>query len=156
MTKTATHIEADISEIHGFSRDELVFKFENLYRQSPPRKMGRELIARAVAHKLQLQQTNSSQSSLNRKLATYAGQLRQTGRLRIAPSTEMKPGSRLVREWQGKLHEVSIRDDGFFYQDQKYRSLSAIARDITGTRWSGPAFFGLKEDATRTGASRAT
>lgn len=156
MTKTAMHIETDISEIHNFSRDELVIKFENLYSQPPLRKMGRDLMARAVAHKLQLQQTNSSQSSLDRKLATYAGRLRQTGRIKVGSSTEMKAGSRLVREWQGKLHEVAIRDDGFFYRDRKYRSLSAIARDITGTRWSGPAFFGLKEGATRAGASRVT
>lgn len=153
MTENAAYIEADISEIHECSRDELTIKFEKLYRQPPPRKMGRELMARAVAHQIQLRVSPNSQSALDRKLATYARQLREAGQIKIAPSSAMKPGSRLIREWQGELHEVSVRDDGFVYRDREYRSLSAIARDITGTRWSGPAFFGLKETATR---ARAT
>ena len=55
-----------------------------------------------------------------------------------------KPGTRFVREWQGKLHEVAVLADGYEYNDRIYRSLSEIARYITGTRWSGPAFFGLR------------
>jgi Protein of unknown function (DUF2924) len=61
-----------------------------------------------------------------------------------------KPGTRFVREWQGKLHEVSVLSDGYEYNDRTFTSLSEIAREITGTRWSGPAFFGLKKrDARR-------
>ena len=58
-----------------------------------------------------------------------------------------KPGTRFVREWQGKLHEVAVLADGYEYNDRTYRSLSEIARYITGTRWSGPAFFGLHRRA---------
>ena len=50
-----------------------------------------------------------------------------------------------MREWQGQLHEVSVLESGFEYRSQKYQSLSEIARQITGTRWSGPLFFGLKK-----------
>jgi hypothetical protein len=61
----------------------------------------------------------------------------------------MKAGTRIVREWQGQLHEVSVLDSGFEYQNQRFRSLSEIARQITGTRWSGPLFFGLKKRSER-------
>lgn len=153
MTEQAAHVEVEIAGLHDRTRNELVVEFEKLYRQLPPRKMGRELMARAVAHQIQLRASTSPQSNPDRKLATYARQLREVGQIKIAPSPAMKPGSRLIREWHGKLHEVSVHGDGFVYQEREYRSLSAIARDITGTRWSGPAFFGLKETATRAGAT---
>ena len=54
-------------------------------------------------------------------------------------------GTRLVREWHGRLHEVEVLDDSYLYRGEGYRSLSAIARAITGTKWSGPRFFALRE-----------
>ena len=62
----------------------------------------------------------------------------------IRPRPELKPGTRLVREWQGRTYEVLVLDDGFSWQGTSYRSLSALAGKITGTAWSGPLFFGLK------------
>ena len=59
------------------------------------------------------------------------------------------PGTRLVREWQGTTHVVEVGPDGVFWQGQRRSSLSAIAREITGTRWSGPRFFGLKDAKAR-------
>ena len=56
----------------------------------------------------------------------------------------MKPGLRLVREWRGETHTVLVLEDGFEWNGERRRSLSVIAREITGTRWSGPRFFGLK------------
>jgi len=55
-----------------------------------------------------------------------------------------KPGTRLLREWNGKLHAVLVDDDGFLFDDRRFASLSHIAREITGAHWSGPRFFGLK------------
>jgi len=61
-------------------------------------------------------------------------------------TTDAQPGMRLVREWQGKLHVVTIAEDGaVLWNEKHWRSLSEVAREITGTRWSGPAFFGLKQ-----------
>ncbi len=57
------------------------------------------------------------------------------------------PGSSLIREWQGKRHEVAVVADGFIYQGEKFRSLSRVAHHITGTKWNGPVFFGLKRKA---------
>ena len=60
------------------------------------------------------------------------------------PQVALRPGTRLLREWQGTTHEVRVLDAGFDYAGQTYKSLSAVARAITGTPWSGPLFFGIK------------
>lgn len=67
---------------------------------------------------------------------------------RIATKAALQPGTRITREWQGRAHVVEVQADGFWYEDQRHNSLSAIARQITGARWNGPRFFGLRlEDA---------
>ena len=64
-------------------------------------------------------------------------------------------GVQLVREWRGEMHRVTVPEDGFEYRDRRYPSLSVIAREITGTRWSGPRFFGLREAARSRGPNHA-
>ena len=64
-----------------------------------------------------------------------------------APVRRLKPGTRLLRAWQGKTYSVTVTEPGFVYEGKTYGSLSVIAREITGTAWSGPAFFGLKKAA---------
>lgn len=78
-----------------------------------------------------------------RQLARAAEQI-SAGRPLSAPPTAIKPGTRLLREWQGVTHEVIVLEDGIQYRGETWASLSAVARAITGTRWSGPLFFGLK------------
>lgn len=78
-----------------------------------------------------------------RKLQTLAKALRITGRVGPAPSLTLKPGARLVREWRGRTHTVTVTEDGFDYAGTSYPSLTMIARKITGAHWSGPRFFGL-------------
>ena len=63
-----------------------------------------------------------------------------------AKSDQLLPGTMLIREWNGERHEVMALDGGFDYQGRKYRSLSAVARQITGTKWNGPLFFGLRDN----------
>jgi hypothetical protein len=87
-----------------------------------------------------------------RQLRQFAQQLNGSQEVRIRPRPELKPGTRLVREWQGRTYDVLVLDDGFSWQGTSYRSLSALAGKITGTAWSGPLFFGLK--ANRTAALR--
>src|SRR5204862_1884723 len=76
--------------------------------------------------------------------------VQQTGTANRLPRPELKPGTRLIREWQGRTYDVLVIDDGFSWQNTRYRSLSAIARKITGTAWSGPLFFGLKPNPPAT------
>ena len=74
-------------------------------------------------------------------------ELQQTGK-RVRIRAQLKPGTRLIREWRGRSYEVLVLDDGFSWHGRRYRSLSAIARQITGTAWSGPLFFGLRANGT--------
>ena len=69
--------------------------------------------------------------------------LQTTGRVGPAPSLSLKPGARLVREWRGRTHTVTVTEDGFAYAGTSYPSLTKIAKKITGAHWSGPRFFGL-------------
>jgi hypothetical protein len=80
-----------------------------------------------------------------RQLRRVAQEFNDTGAANIRARPELKSGTRLVREWQGRTYEVLVLDEGFSWQGTHYRSLSALARKITGTPWSGPLFFGLKE-----------
>jgi hypothetical protein len=85
---------------------------------------------------------------LQRQLRQIGLELQQTGRLRIRP--QLKSGTRLMREWQGRSHEVLVLDDGFSWRGTHYRSLSALARKITGTAWSGALFFGRRSNRSAT------
>ena len=115
-----------------------------LYKTATPPRLGRELLMRAVAYRMQELAAGGLRSELQRQLQQIARQLQQTGQVTVYPHARLKPGTRLLREWKGRSHEVLVLDDGFSWQAAHYRSLSAIARKITGTAWSGPLFFGLK------------
>src|SRR5436305_937475 len=88
-----------------------------------------------------------------RQLRQIAEQFNQTGEIRRRTRVELKSGTRLVREWQGRTYEVLVLDDGFSWQGTHYGSLSAVGRKITGTPWSGPLFFGLKQSRPAAGRS---
>ena len=87
-----------------------------------------------------------------RRLTTLAADFETGGTVAPPPRPKIKPGSRLVREWHGRTHTVSVTDDGFEFQGKSYRSLTKIARDITGARWSGPRFFGLTKQIGERGS----
>jgi hypothetical protein len=89
--------------------------------------------------------------STRRKLKMLAKMFRSEGRIAPDPGLSLKSGARLVREWHGHTHTVTVTEDGFEYAGMTYPSLTKIAKKITGTHWSGPRFFGL----LRSGASRS-
>ena len=113
-----------------------------LYNSEAAPRLSRELLVRAVAYRMQEVASGGPRLELQRQLRQIGLELQQTGRLRIRPLP--KPGTRLMREWQGRSYEVLVLDDGFSWQGTHYGSLSAIARKITGTAWSGPLFFALR------------
>jgi hypothetical protein len=113
-------------------------------RPAPPR-MQRATLALALAHRIQSATLAGLAPASARSLDAVADQeFGRTGRRIAAPPRRLKPGTRLVREWQGMVHDVAVVDDGFVWNGARHRSLSAIARAITGTRWNGLVFFGLK------------
>ena len=112
------------------------------------RRLSRELLLRAVAYRMQEVVLGGLRPQRQRQLRQFAHQLNDSQEGRVRPRPELKPGTRLVREWQGRTYEVLVLDDGLSWQGTSYRSLSALARKITGTAWSGPLFFGLKPNRT--------
>jgi hypothetical protein len=105
----------------------------------PPRFRSTDLLSRMLAWRIQADALGGLDDVTLRMLASD----------RVMPSpVEFAPGTRLAREWRGKRHEVEIAAEGVRYQGQSYRSLSEVARAITGTRWNGLRFFGLRQEQT--------
>ncbi len=114
---------------------------------SPRFRAQKELLVLMLAYRLQERAHGGLSKSARRRLATFAEKVAEAKPAQIRATSRCKPGTRLIREWRGETHVVSVLDDGAEYRGTRYRSLSEIARKITGTRWSGPAFFGLKDRA---------
>jgi hypothetical protein len=129
---------------------ELRQQWRGLYKTHAPPNLSRELLVRAVAHRMQELALGGLRPVPRRQLLRIAQQCKETGQVTIRGRPELKPGTRLMREWQSRTYDVLVLDDGFSWQNTRYRSLSAIARKITGTAWSGPLFFGLKPNRPAT------
>ena len=104
---------------------------------------------RALANQLQEWILGRASGALRRRLQTLAGEFDRNG-ASFDPGVVLKTGTTLVRQWRGHAHSVLVREDGFEYEGERYRSLTMIAERITGAHWSGPRFFGLTK---RPGAS---
>jgi hypothetical protein len=129
---------------------ELRQQWRTLYKCDASPHLSRELLLRAVAYRMQEIAFGGLRPEHQRQLRQFAHQFKETGEIRRRASVELKAGTRLVRDWQGRTYEVLVLDDGFSWQGTHYRSLSAVARKITGTAWSGPLFFGLKQNRPTT------
>jgi hypothetical protein len=139
------NLDTALAELEDLPKEDLWERYRQLYGRLPPPRMRRALALRAVAHRIQEEALGGPDPALRRRLAKLAEELRRTGRISVSAGPPVKPGTRLLRDWNGETHCVTVAHDGFEYRGERYRSLSRIARTITGTRWSGPAFFGLKE-----------
>ena len=135
-SRTPQLVQADAS------LDELRREWRRLYHNDPPR-ISRDLLVLGIAYRLQEIEHGGLGKATLRKLRTLAKTLRATGRVGPTPSLSLKPGARLVREWHGRTHTVTVTEDGFEYAGASYPSLTKIAKKITGAHWSGPRFFGL-------------
>lgn len=123
----------------SLSRDELAEQWGALYGAPPPPRTSRSLMLRAVAYKLQ-ERVYGGLSPTTRRL--LMGSKPTVSARPRAP--DLRSGSVLLREWRGITHRVSVIEGGFLYDGKRFASLSEIARTITGSRWSGPRFFGLR------------
>jgi hypothetical protein len=111
--------------------------------------LSRDLLIRALAYKIQEQASGGPDAVLKRRLRRLAEQLAAGAALSEGTGTTLKAGARLVREWRGQAHTVTVVENGFDYDGQRFRSLSQIAKAITGVHWSGPRFFGLARGSAR-------
>jgi len=146
-----TDIEAQITALEALSTSELRIQWQQLYRATPPTRLSRDLLVRGIAYLVQecaIGGLSASTIQRLRSLATSSERRGGTG------DASLRPGTKLFREWHQKVHTVSVLDEGFEYQGERYRSLSRIARQITGVAWSGPRFFGVskpRREATENG-----
>ena len=118
-------------------RDEWI----RVHRSAPPAAFGPDLLARSLAYTLQEKSGGCLPGNIAREIRRGVIEL---GAASVSPDRPrpLQSGTRLSREWHGHTHHVHVVDRGFEYRDERYRSLTAIARQITGARWSGPRFFG--------------
>jgi Protein of unknown function (DUF2924) len=131
-----------LASLPSLTLAELRLEWRRLDRTEPPRP-SRDILMRAVAYRLQERVHGGLSRVTQRRLTTLERELETAGRIAPPPCPRIKPGSRLIREWHGRTHTVSVTDAGFEFEGKTYRSLTKIALDITGAQWSGPRFFGL-------------
>jgi hypothetical protein len=125
-----------------------------LHHVAPPQGLSRDLLIRALAHQLQEQSYGRTGRALRRRLQTLTAEREKRG-ASFDPAPALKAGATLVRQWRGHTHAVLVRDNGFEYEGERYRSLSVIAKRITGAHWSGPRFFGLIKRAAASAVAEA-
>jgi hypothetical protein len=109
-----------------------------------PARLRRSLIIQALAYRLQERAFGGLKPATRRLLETAAGRASEHRTAKLQTRRSARTGTVLVREWHGSKHQVTVLKDGFMFKGKHFESLSKIAREITGTRWSGPLFFGLK------------
>lgn len=131
-----------LAALQGLSYEVLKARWQELFGTPLQARLSRRLLLYAIAYRMQEQVLGGLTPATRRQLMRAAQDLAR-GRAPSSPAT-IKPGTRLLREWQGVVHEVIVLERGVQYRGKAWPSLSAVAREITGTRWSGPLFFGLK------------
>ena len=135
-------IERKLDRLRSLGLEELRLEWRQMYHSDAPR-ISRDLLVLGLGYRLQEIKHGGLGKATRRKLQTMAKVLRTTGRVGATPSLSLKPGARLVREWHGRTHTVTVTEDGFEYAGTSFPSLTKIANKITGGHWSGPRFFGL-------------
>jgi len=149
MQRTVSSIDrdklgAEVAQLEALGLNELRARWRQLYETAPPPRFSRDLLRRAIAYRMQELVLGGLKPATRRLLQRVADEARARKPIKLAPMRKLEPGAILVREWNGNKHRVVILESGVRLRDQRYRSLSEVARVITGNRWSGPLFFGLK------------
>jgi len=137
------HIVAELAALRAASFTDLRKKWRALFNSDPPA-YNRKYIESRLAYRIQELALGGLKPQSMERLEALADEIEGTGGKRLPSVGRPIAGTRLLREWQGIEHTVIVRDNDFEYQGRPYRSLSAIARTIAGTRWNGWVFFGLK------------
>ncbi|MFZ1662526.1 MAG: DUF2924 domain-containing protein [Paracoccaceae bacterium] len=135
-----------VAEIEGMDRAALSLLWRRLIGGAVPPRMSQPVLRQLLAFELQVQKHGGLAAAERARLARIA-----TKQSLPPPRPTLKPGARLLRTWNGVTHVVEVTPEGYLWNGSRQRSLSAIARAITGTRWSGPRFFGLGESAPLAG-----
>ena len=143
MKPTQSTIAAEVAALASLSHRELRMAWRHHYKQYPPKFLNRDLIELGVAWKIQEQAFGGLDSPTKRRLDQLADELEAKSDISRPKRFQLRPGARLIREWRGQTHEVLVATDGYIWNGKTYRSLTKIAKEITGTQWSGPRFFAI-------------
>ena len=130
-------LDSQLADICSLSYQELKERYRLAFRQSAPPRLGGDLLRRALVYQAQAEELGGLPRRIGKHLRAASTPAEHNRHQRLLPGTQ------LVREWQGEMHTVDVLEHGYGWHDEKFTSLSAVAREITGTRWSGPRFFGL-------------
>ena len=130
-------LQEQLCRLTAMTSADLREEWRRIYRGDPPR-LSADLLRHGIAYRLQEKALGGLPGAVCRQLKRVT-----TG---TVPSGRLKPGTQLVRTWNGRTVSVRVTEDGFEFGDQTFRSLTAIAREVTGVAWSGPRFFGLLAD----------
>ncbi len=152
----SSDIATQMSALVNLDSAQLRAEWRRLYRSHPPKGFSRDLMIRAIAYKLQERTFGGLGKATLRRLKSLTRTLKAEGKLVSDRRLSLKSGARLVREWGRETHSVPVLEDGFEYRGQRYRSLSQIARLITGAHWSGPRFFGIERTPKPSSPSEET
>lgn len=140
-----------LNDLHYLSREELIKIWKKFFNKNSPQHARKDFLIKHIAWELQAREKGGLTSQAKKKLDKLSENLakvkdtEQTEILKEFSCFEIKPGTKLIREYKGEKYEVTALDKGFEYNGKTYKSLSAIANEITGTRWNGKVFFGIKK-----------
>ena len=138
-----SRIEPDLAEL---DLDDLRKRWLTAHGNPPPPRAGRELLELGVGWYLQSKAHGGIERATRQQLAEMVGDVRAGRERGITKSrSDLTPGTTLVREWNDRTYQVQVLETGYLFENRVWRSLSEIAREITGARWNGPKFFGLRQ-----------
>jgi hypothetical protein len=142
-------VEAELERLPKARIADLRNRYRELFGAEPPKAFGPDLLRRSIAHRIQEKAYGGLSRDHQRLLdqLVKAAQAKPNGR--IALPRQIKPGSELVRTWNRRTYRIVVMEKGFAWEGRTYSSLSEIAFGITGTKWNGPRFFGLRSTAKR-------
>jgi hypothetical protein len=139
-----TSIEKHLAELPNLSRSALSELWKQIHASAPPRQLRRDLMIPILAYQIQEKNLGSLKPGIRNRLRQLSEGFARNPDQAVSSKPTLKPGTRLVREWRDAVHLVNVETNGYAYKGGRYKSLSRIAHLITGTRWSGPLFFGIK------------
>jgi hypothetical protein len=131
-----------IAALPGLNKAQLLVLWRENFGHAPPPNLRKELMVPVLAYRIQEKEFGGLSHTVRKRLREIAQSL---GSVKQQPDAKLQGGTRLVRTWRGEVHEVAVTDTGFLYRGRHFTSLSRIAREITGTPWSGPLFFGTRK-----------
>src|SRR5947209_7817326 len=137
-------ISARLLTLPHLQKTALVQLWQELLNTDPPEEMRKELLVQFLAYRLQEKEFSELSGRGHRRIEELADSM-DAPSMSVSQKLTIKPGTRLIRQWKDQVHVVNVEEENYEYRGGRYESLSEIARLITGTRWSGPLFFGLKD-----------